>query len=113
MAAPQGNLYAQMMVASATPVFLFELPASPGETIAYWSVNFRISGHDTQETNVDIYVGTTQDANAALRLDGAKIAPKGSFSLECLLRSVGDCFFIKNDQGVPVHIEGIYELAAN
>jgi len=113
MAAPQGNLHAQVMAASPTPVFFFQLPDSPGETIAYWSVNLRIAGHETQETNVDIYVGTTADPAAALRLDGAKIAPKGSFSLECLLRSVGDCIFIKNDQGVPVHLEGIYELAAN
>lgn len=111
MSAPQGNLHAAVVGASSTPVLFFTLPAGSGDPIAYWSNNLRISGHDTQEANLEVWVGTEDDPVSALRLDSAKIAIKGSYSLECLLRSVGDRFFIKTDQPVTVHLEGIYELA--
>jgi hypothetical protein len=111
MSAPQGNLHAGVVGASATPVLFYALPPGSGDPIAYWSTNLRISGHDTQEANVEIWIGTEDDPQTALRIDAAKLTVKGSFSLECLLRSVGDRFFIKSDQSITVHLEGIYELA--
>lgn len=111
MAAAQGNLFAGVVGASATPTFIAELQENVGgDPIAYWSTNLKIVGHETQPANVEVYTYTENDPNSALLYDRFPLQAKGGASIECMLRSVGDCFFIKTDQPVTIHLEGIYDL---